>query len=226
MDMSITGGNMVRDGAAITYKHTFSYVVGKAAPDPKALEFAPGDRQRVDVIASLVKPKEGEAGPENGAAPDGAGGDLVGRPAPDFVLATLDGKAVDLEDYRGRVVVLDFWATWCGPCRAALPALHEVAAWAKDAQLPVTVLTINVFERAENPDAVLKTVREFWQSAKHTLPVALDFTGQIAGAYGVNGIPASFIIRSDGVVHAQHVGAAPVAVLKDEITEALKALEN
>ena len=114
----------------------------------------------------------------------------------------------------------------------AFELLHEFATWARDEQLPVEVVTVNVFETrdpaADTPDARLDAVRAFWAKQGFTLPVAMDFTDQVAADYGVQGIPATFVIRSDGVVHARHEGAAPdyVELLKDEVRDALDELET
>jgi thiol-disulfide isomerase/thioredoxin len=140
----------------------------------------------------------------------------------------MDNRAIDLELLRGKVVVLDFWATWCGPCRRALPLLHQMAAWARLEELPVEVVTVNVWESrdpAQNtPDARLESVRAFWKQNGYTLPVAMDYTDEVAAAYGVQGIPATFVIRSDGVVHAQPHPSS-VEELKRVVREAIEALE-
>jgi thiol-disulfide isomerase/thioredoxin len=221
----ISSGELVQGGATMQYKHTFEYTPMDKAPDEKEWKFDPGRRQKNDVLAALVdRPPAAAGGGMPGGAPAGA---LVGKPAPDLVLTTMDAKAVDLEELRGQVVVLDFWATWCGPCRAALPMLHDVASWAADQDLPVKVYTVNTFEREEDPDQRLASVKEFWEKQKHALPVLMDYSNQTAQAWGVQGIPATFIVRSDGTVHAQHSGAGPdyAEQLKAEITEALESLE-
>ncbi len=224
LELDVTGGDLVREGTTLRYVHRFEYEIPEAPFGPDLLGFDPGERQRVDTLASLVARPRVEEAVE---APEEQGGGLAGRPAPDFVLSTADGGAVDLEMLRGQVVVLDFWATWCGPCRVALPLLHQVDRWAKERGLPVKVLTVNVLEiqdpQANTPEARLEKVREFWRKQGFTLPVAMDFTDETAAAYGVRGIPTTVVIRPDGTVHAVHVGAPPhyVESLRAEIDEAL-----
>jgi hypothetical protein len=108
-----------------------------------------------------------------------------------------------------------------------MPQLAEVAQWARQEELPVAVLTINVWEAAgrpeDTPDVRLQSVQQFIKDKRLALPVAMDYTDETATAYGVTSIPATFIIRSDGVVHARlHPGAGG---LKTAIGEALGALE-
>jgi thiol-disulfide isomerase/thioredoxin len=225
IELQITGGHLVEEGATLVLEHTFKYETHDKPLPASTFLLDPGPRQRADLLAALVaRPPEPEA-PPPGAAEEGAG-QLVGAEAPDFVLASTDGGAVDLEGLRGRVVVLDFWATWCGPCRKALPMLHEVARWARQQDVPVEIVTINVWDRGE-PDDRLKAVKAFWKKNGFTLPVAMDYTGKTATAYKITGIPVTVVIRADGVVHSQHAGVPDefVNTLKREITDAFDAIE-
>jgi thiol-disulfide isomerase/thioredoxin len=225
VDLEVTGGDFVQGGASLRYRHTFKYTTHDAPLPKSALAFDPGPRQRVDMMQALVARP---VAPEPAEMPEALEPDekLVGNAAPDFALATLDGGAVDLAALRGRVVVLDFWATWCGPCKTALPLLHEVARWAKEQDLPVEVLTVNVWDRGE-PDWRRKNVGKFWKEKGFTLPVVMDYTNQTATAYRLTGIPATVVIRADGVIHTFHtgVGGDYVATLRGDITGAIEALE-
>lgn len=129
----------------------------------------------------------------------------VGTPAPDFAAVSPDGKAVHLSDFKGKVVVLDFWATWCGPCQHSMPHLERVYQQVKDKN--VSVLGICVWD--EKP-AYDKWVTENIGTVYH-FPVAFDPAGRakgnIAGSlYKVTGIPTQYVIDKNGNVAASTTG--------------------
>ncbi len=125
-------------------------------------------------------------------APSG-GGDR----APDFRLASLDGGQVTLGDYRGRYVLVNFWATWCPPCRAELPDLagfyHEYA------DQGFVLLGVNEGESAA-------TAGGYLSSAGLDFPVLLDLNGSVMARYGVTGMPSSFLVDPDGQVLRRWTG--------------------
>lgn len=123
--------------------------------------------------------------------------ELEGKPAPKFKLDALQGKPVSLADLHGKVVVLDFWATWCGPCRASLPHLNELYNDLKDKGLAVYAVN----QREEKQD-----VQAFVTQTKLTVPVLLDSEGKVGEQYGVEGIPQTVIIGKDGKVKKVYVG--------------------
>ena len=226
--LTISGGDLVQAGSTTVYTHTYDYVMHDEPLDRSMFVFEPGDREKMDILAMIVKAPEVEPARGGPAANPNA---LVGKEAPEFILATMDGGAVDSADLRGQVVVLDFWATWCGPCRKGLPVLHDVAKWADEKQLPASFYTVNVWEipptdERNTPDNRLAAASRFWETSNYTLPVLMDYSDEVAGTYGVQGIPMTVIIRSDGIVHTVHTGLTDAATLEEDITEAIAAVEG
>jgi peroxiredoxin len=139
---------------------------------------------------------------------------LVGKAAQDFSLKTVDGRTVKPSDYKGGVVVLDFWATWCGPCQESLPNLNRLSNDADLAKRGLRVLAVDSREPVE-------TVKAFLDQNHYTLPVALDNDGSTEKAYGVEGLPTTVVIGRDGVVRNIFVGFAP-ATSETELSAAIK----
>ena len=140
---------------------------------------------------------------------------LVGKAAPDFTLAMLTEGKFQLSKQKDKVVVLDFWATWCGPCVASMPGLLDVMKTFKDK--PVAFMTLNQGE----PPA---QVKQFIERRSWELPVAFDDLGKVAKDYGVEGIPQTVVIGKDGKVAWVHTGYSAEGV--EKLTEAVqKALE-
>jgi len=121
----------------------------------------------------------------------------VGDAAPDFKLTTLDGKEVTLASLKGKVVLLDFWATWCGPCKAAMPTIQKISEDYKGKD--VVVLGVNTWE--QKADAA----KEYIAKKKYTYGCLLK-GDELAKAYGVTGIPTLVIIGKDGKVASTEVG--------------------
>ncbi len=147
----------------------------------------------------------------------------VGEVAPDFTLASSDGNDVKLSDLRGQVVVLDFWATWCGPCKMGLPLLEQFYTWTQDSEQQIKVFAVNVWERAPSVDDRKAVAMKYWEAQEFTMPTLFDLEGSIVSEYGVSGIPTTYIIAPDGTVSAVHVGFDQnmVEVLKKDASEAV-----
>ena len=146
----------------------------------------------------------------------------VGTPAPDFTVQDKGGSPVKLSDYKGKVVVLDFWATWCGPCQRSLPHTNEVAK--QFADKGVVVLAVNVWDNKEAFDGWLPKHPEY-----DAITFALDPTQEhgkdVASLlYHVSGIPTQYVIGKDGKVVKSFVGyGGPTTDLADAITQAIAA---
>jgi cytochrome c biogenesis protein CcmG, thiol:disulfide interchange protein DsbE len=123
---------------------------------------------------------------------------LVGGPAPEIVLPDLQGKEVRLSDLRGNVVLVNFWATWCKPCKEEMPAMQ--AAYDKFRGEGLVVLAVNELEDTEK-------VAEHIRAHHHTFPVVMDHSNLVANRYGVVGLPASFLIDRQGVVREKIFGS-------------------
>jgi peroxiredoxin len=132
--------------------------------------------------------------------------------APDFTLPTLDGQDLRLSSYRGRVVLLDFWATWCDPCREEIP--HFVELQQKYGDRGLQIIGISMDDSAE-------PVRPFSQQFHMNYPVLMGTakTGELYG--GILGLPISFLIGRDGRIYAKHIGATDAAVFEKEIKNLL-----
>ncbi len=130
---------------------------------------------------------------------------MEGSPAPDFDLVNLKGEKVKLSDMRGKTVILDFWATWCGPCIRSFPGMKM--AQEKYASNPnVEFLFINTFERVD-PGQWKGHVQSFVDNRGFQfLNPPLDIGNQTALAYGVDGIPAKFCIDPNGNIRKKSTG--------------------
>lgn len=140
----------------------------------------------------------------------GAACDADAKPANmDFTIKHLDGKDVKLSDYKGKVVLLNFWATWCGPCKAEIPGFVELQEKYKN---DLVIVGYSVDDTAEKAAA-------FATEHKINYPVLLGLGREdVQDAYGpIWGIPASFLISKDGKVCKKHMGIAPKAVFEKEI---------
>lgn len=122
----------------------------------------------------------------------------IGQPAPDFTLRDPDGEAIRLSDYRGNPVIVNFWATWCPPCKYEMPLLEQTYQKHKDAGL--VVLAVDVQETAEQVNA-------YREEMNLSFPMPLDRGGAVATAYRVSGLPTTVFVDADGVVTAIHRGA-------------------
>lgn len=142
---------------------------------------------------------------------------MTGKPAPDFSLTLFDGRSVRLSDFRGKVVFLNFWASWCPPCRAEAGLLEK--AWRQYKDQGVIFLGIDIQDTEE---AARTFIREFGI----TYPNGRDPNNRIAIDYGVYGIPETFFIDKDGRITYKHIGALERETLAGKLGEASRGIAS
>ncbi|MCO6452382.1 MAG: TlpA family protein disulfide reductase [Caldilineales bacterium] len=133
---------------------------------------------------------------------------LSGHPAPDFELQTLDGESMSLADLRGKPVVLNFWASWCGPCRAEMPELEQAYRDNRDGGL--VVLGVN-----QGEEQVIAA--DFVNRYNLTFPVVLDQRLLVSQLYRTNSLPTTFFIDRDGIIREQVIGQMNTAMLEQRL---------
>ncbi len=136
------------------------------------------------------------------------------RMAPDFTLPRLDGQDLRLSAYRGKLVLLDFWASWCAPCREETPHLIDLQNKYGDRGLQIIGVSMD-----DSPDPA----RVFYQQFHMNYPVVMGNakTGELYG--GVLGLPIAFLVRRDGRIYAKHIGATDPSVFDREIATLLQS---
>jgi len=131
---------------------------------------------------------------------------------PNFEMTLLNGETAALEDYRGKAVLLNFWATWCGPCVGEMPAFQSLT---EDYPDDLVILAVNCSEDAD-------TVQEFIDNNSYTFPVILDEDGTIQAMFGgITSIPMTIVLDAEGYVINQHLGAADADTMYETYKEEL-----
>jgi peroxiredoxin len=138
---------------------------------------------------------------------DPAVGPGVGRMAPDFTLQTLDGGTFRLSEQRGKPLVLNFWATWCGPCRNELPAVQKAAAHFGD---DIVFVGVDQGEKAD-------VVQSFVDELGLTFTIPMDSDGAVGYDYNVQGLPTTFFIDRNGVVKSLWMGEMNSVTLAENV---------
>lgn len=151
---------------------------------------------------------------QNSGAPQGVN---QGNQALDFTLETVDGKQVSLSDYRGQVVMINFWATWCPPCRAEIPGLE--AAYREHGEHGFIILGVNVQDPAQ-------VVAPFVDEMGMTYPVLLDINGTVVKDYRAQGLPMSLFVDREGVIRVRHVGYLSEGQLSQYLSQVLPELNS
>ncbi|MGI8658947.1 MAG: TlpA family protein disulfide reductase [Candidatus Limnocylindria bacterium] len=132
----------------------------------------------------------------------------IGRPAPDFTVADLDGNPIRLADLRGRPVIVNFWASWCGPCVEEFPLLNAAAAEHREEGLVVVGIVYR--DRSE-------AARDFMARNGGTWPSAMDPGERVATDYGILGAPETYFIGRDGSIVARQIGQISASSLNEKL---------
>lgn len=136
----------------------------------------------------------------------------VGEPGPDFTLDGLDGRPISLSGLRGRPVLINFWASWCPPCRGEMPDLEELQREYANAGLVVVAVNLQ-----EEPAAA----RRYAETLGLTFPIALDRSARVAARYNVSALPTSYFVAPDGVIRDLNVGALTGRALRGKVAKIL-----
>lgn len=140
---------------------------------------------------------------------------LIGKPASSFTLTLFDGKTLRLEDLRGKVVFLNFWASWCPPCRAEARTLE--AAWQTYKGRDVVFVGVAIQDTEAN-------ARDFLREFGVSYPNGMDQSGKVAIDYGVWGIPETFLIGREGQITYKHIGALGWPTITAKLEEARRGV--
>lgn len=145
--------------------------------------------------------------------PVGINQNSIKTKAINFKLKDLDGKELSLSDLRGKKVFLNFWATWCPPCKAEMPEIEKLYQETKNSDLVIVAVEIG---------EPLSTVKTFIDQNKYNFKVLLDSDQSVAAQYGISAIPTSFFINKEGNIVAKNTGALNI----DQMKEYIKTLDK
>lgn len=132
-----------------------------------------------------------------------------GKRAPDFTVQTIEGKEVKLSDYRGKKVFLNFWTTWCPPCKEEMPQMQY---FYQNKPKNVEILAVNIEENKER-------VHDFVKEYRLTFPILVDKDGEISKMYDVYTIPTTFVLNENGTIHQKVVGPMDEQMMNSLIKE-------
>jgi cytochrome c biogenesis protein CcmG, thiol:disulfide interchange protein DsbE len=135
-------------------------------------------------------------------------GGMIGKPAPDFALKSLDGSTVSLSDLRGKPLMVNFWATWCPPCKEEMPVFQAAYEKYRDQGFEFVGIDMKEDER---------TVRNFVEEGGYTWTFLLDTTGQASNSYRVSAVPTTYFIDREGIIQGMFLGAISKSVLESRL---------
>lgn len=173
----------------------------------------PAPLQAVPLTQSNPRPGARSARSSAGVGISIGGTPTIGDLAPDFTLKNLQGEEVSLSDFKGQPVLINFWATWCPPCRFEMPAIQKMYEQYQDEGF--VVLAVDV----EEP---ISTVKQYIEQGGYTFPVLLDYKGQVAnGPYRIRAFPTSYFVDREGKIAVAHRGMMTEQILQQYIDRVL-----
>ena len=189
-----------------------------------------GDSTASSESTSAVPPANSEASQTDSSAPASSAAEnseegIPEIPAPDFTLTDQNGEPHTLSDYKGQVVFLNFWATWCGPCKQEMPdiqAMYEEFNQNSDEVVILGVANPKTDDVPYNQDGTIEEVTQFLSDNGYTYPVVMDTTGEIFAAYGVTAFPTTFMIDKEGNVFGYVTGTLTDSMMHDIVQQTLE----
>nr|WP_203363242.1 redoxin domain-containing protein [Bacillus sp. REN10] len=163
------------------------------------------DRQEVTEVENVGMKASDSQGKE---------GFAIGEKAPDFTLQTTEGKEVSLSDYKGKKVFLNFWATWCPPCKAEMPHMQKYYE-AEAEKNNVEILAVNLTKNDKGKEAVADFAKQY----ELTFPILLDETGDLGKTYKAFTIPTTYVLNTDGTIHQVITGPMDEEMMKQLVSE-------
>ncbi|GFP30602.1 peroxiredoxin family protein [Candidatus Hakubella thermalkaliphila] len=169
----------------------------------------------VSGCACMTEPPEeiGRAGSQSGGGSAEGSSSSPAIPAPEFTLNSLDGREVSLSDFRGKVVVLNFWATWCGTCRAEMPNLERAYQAYKDKNVELVGISM---------DTDTQLVESFVKEVGVTYTILLDPSHRVASDYAIWALPSTYIVDEKGMIVGSEIGQLAESMLKNMLDQALE----
>lgn len=169
----------------------------------------------VSGCARMTQPPEeiGKAGSQSGGGSAEGSSSSPAIPAPEFALNSLDGQEVSLSDLLGKVVVLNFWATWCDPCRAEMPDLERTYQAYKDKNVELVGISV---------DTDTQLVDSFVKEVGVTYTILLDPSNRVASDYAIRAIPTTYIVDEKGMIVGSQIGQLTESMLKKMLDQVLE----
>ncbi|GFP32264.1 cytochrome c biogenesis protein CcmG, thiol:disulfide interchange protein DsbE [Candidatus Hakubella thermalkaliphila] len=163
----------------------------------------------------MTEPPEeiGRAGSQSGGGSAEGSSSSPAIPAPEFALNSLGGREVSLSDFRGKVVVLNFWATWCGTCRAEMPNLERAYQAYKDKNVELVGISM---------DTDTQLVESFVKEVGVTYTILLDPSHRVASDYAIWALPTTYIVDEKGMIVGSEIGQLTESMLKNMLDQALE----